>query len=71
MSCPRLLYWGGDDRQMAKALRRARTELLLQDVDFVELAGLDHAACNTREALGQHVVPMVDEWLSRRVGRDW
>jgi hypothetical protein len=68
---PCLLYWGSDDRQVASKLRRARTKLLLPDADFVEFAGLDHAACNSQEALGEPVVPVVDEWLSRRVGRDW
>jgi pimeloyl-ACP methyl ester carboxylesterase len=71
MSRPCLLYWGGDDRQMAPKLRRAQTGLMLQDVDFVEFSGLDHAACNTSEALAEHVAPTIDAWLSRRVGRDW
>jgi pimeloyl-ACP methyl ester carboxylesterase len=71
MSCPCLLYWGSDDRQMAGKLRRAQTRLHLQNVDFAEFAGLDHAACNTCDALSERVVPAVDKWLARRVGRDW
>lgn len=71
MSCPCLVYWGSDDRQIAKKLRRAQARLLLHDVDFVEFTALDHAACNTRKALLEHVVPAVDEWVSSRVGRDW
>lgn len=71
MSRPCLLYWGSDDRQTARKLRNAQTQLSLQYVDFVEFAGLDHAACNSREALREPVVPTVAEWLSRRVGRAW
>jgi hypothetical protein len=56
---------------MAKKLQRAQTRVLMQDVDFVEFAGLDHAACNTAEALVKHVVPTVDKWLPRRVGHGW
>jgi hypothetical protein len=71
MSCARLLYWGSEDRQMAKRLRRARDQLLLQEVDFVEFAGLDHAACNSREALERTVVPTVVDWVSSRLGPTW
>jgi pimeloyl-ACP methyl ester carboxylesterase len=67
MSCPVLLYWGSDDLQ-SKKLRRAQARLTLNDVDFVELAGLDHTACNTQEALREHVKPVIDQWLSSRVG---
>lgn len=71
MSCPSLFYWGSTDRQMAKKLRRAQTQLGLQNVDFVEFAGLDHAACNSFEALTDEVVPMVEGWISDRVGANW
>jgi dienelactone hydrolase len=71
MSRPCLLYWGGDDRQMTRKLRRAQTGLKVGDVDFVEFGGLDHAACNTPQALAEHVAPTIDAWLSRRVGRGW
>jgi pimeloyl-ACP methyl ester carboxylesterase len=71
MSAPCLLYWGSSDRQMATKLRQAQLRSLLKDIDFVEFVGLDHAACNTSEALDERVVPMLQEWLSRRLGRDW
>lgn len=71
MSCPCLFYWGSDDRQMARKLRRAQAQLTPGDVEFVEFAGFDHAACNTREALREHVVPTVAGWLSSHASRDW
>lgn len=67
MSCARLLYWGSKDRQMAGRLQRAQREMELQEVEFVEFAGLDHAGCNAREALEGQVVPTIANWLSRRV----
>jgi pimeloyl-ACP methyl ester carboxylesterase len=67
MPCARLLYWGSQDRQMARRLRSAQLELSLRDVEFIELAGLDHTGCNTKEALAQTVIPTVADWLSRRL----
>jgi hypothetical protein len=64
------LYWGSDDRPAAKKLRLAQAKRWPRAVHFVEFAGLDHEACNTQEALGDRVVPMVDKWLSRRARRD-
>ncbi len=71
LPCPCLFYWGSEDRQMAAKLRRAQAQVSLGEVDFVELEGLDHAACDTREALRERIVPTVAEWLSSRTGRDW
>jgi pimeloyl-ACP methyl ester carboxylesterase len=70
MSCPRLLYWGSEDRQMAKRLRRTREHLLLQDVDFIEFAGLDHGAFKG-DVQENTVVPTVADWISQRVGASW
>lgn len=79
MTCPGVLYWGGEDRQQAKELRRARERLeeinlLTQDpvggIDFVEFADLDHGAF-TDETLTDVVIPTVTEWFARRVGRAW
>lgn len=70
MSCARLFYWGGADRQMAEPLRRAQERLRFQGADFIELRGLDHRACNTPMALEGEVVPTVAEWLAR-LGRAW
>jgi pimeloyl-ACP methyl ester carboxylesterase len=61
-SIPRLLYWGSEDRQMARTLRKLREELALRDVDFVEFAGYSHAGCNTEPALTQGVVPTLRRW---------
>jgi pimeloyl-ACP methyl ester carboxylesterase len=71
MSCARLLYWGGQDRQMAQRLRRTREQLTLQDVDFIEFPGLDHGACGSPEAAESVVVPEVATWLEGRLGADW
>ena len=68
MSCARLFYWGSEDRQMAKRLRRLSEHLMLGDVDFLEFPGFDHAACNTPEALQSPVVPAIAEWVSQRLG---
>jgi pimeloyl-ACP methyl ester carboxylesterase len=70
MTCPRLLYWGSEDRQMAKKLRRARKRLTLQDVDFVEFAGLDHGAF-IDEVLADVVFPAVTSWVDQRLGATW
>ena len=73
MSAARLFYWGSEDRQMAKGLRRSRDRptLLGQDVDHIEFSGLDHAGCNEPEALGHRVVPAVADWVARRLGPSW
>ncbi len=63
MSCARLFYWGGEDRQMAKHLRRTSNQLALQDADFIEFPDLDHGDCNTPESLEHPVVPAVADWL--------
>jgi hypothetical protein len=63
MSCARLLYWGSEDRQMARRLRRTRDQLEMQEVDFIEFPGLDHSGCNTAEALEHAVVPTVASWM--------
>jgi pimeloyl-ACP methyl ester carboxylesterase len=67
-SRPWLVYWGSDDRQTARKLRRAQAQLSLPNVEFVEFAGLDHAGCGGRQPLRELVVPTVDQWAvaSRR-----
>jgi pimeloyl-ACP methyl ester carboxylesterase len=64
MPCPRLFYWGSEDRQMAKKLRRTSELLTFQDVDFIEFPGLDHGECSTPESLEDPVVPTVADWIS-------
>ena len=71
MSCARLLYWGGEHRQMARRLWRAEDQLAMQDVDCIEFPGLDHSGCNTAQALENPVVPAVASWMSRRLGPSW
>ncbi|HVX44467.1 MAG TPA: alpha/beta hydrolase [Mycobacteriales bacterium] len=71
MECPRLCYWGGEDNQMAVRLRDLRNQIPFQEVDFIELPGLDHGRCNTPEALRDAVVPAVADWLARRLGPTW
>jgi len=71
MSCARLLYWGSEDRQMAQRLRRAREQLTLQDVDFIEFPGFDHGGCSSPEALAHVVVPAVAGWLEQSLGAEW
>lgn len=71
MRCPRLLYWGSDDRQMASRLRRAEGDVFLQRVDFIEFTGLDHGACNDTPVLEHRVVPTVADWIASRVGDVW
>jgi pimeloyl-ACP methyl ester carboxylesterase len=66
MPCSAMFYWGATDRQMATALRVSQQQLLLDGVDFVEFPGLNHPACNDREALETLVVPSVEEWITRR-----
>jgi pimeloyl-ACP methyl ester carboxylesterase len=70
MSCPRLLYWGAEDRQMAKKLRRTREEFAEQGVDFLEFPGLDHGAFS-EGVLADVVIPAVERWIGRRLGADW
>ena len=70
MPCAQLFYWGGNDSQVARQLRRLSKQLSLQDADFIEIPGLDHAGCNTPIALESDVVQRVAEWL-RRVGPSW
>lgn len=66
--CPCLLYWGSNDRQFAKKLRRSQRKICSSsDVDFVEFPGLDHGACATRESLEELVVPTIEPWLAARV----
>jgi hypothetical protein len=67
-SCTRLLYWGSEDRQMAKRLRRLSEQLMLGDVDFLEFPGFDHGACNTPEALQSPVVPAIAARAAHRLG---
>lgn len=64
LSIPRLLYWGSEDRQMAKPLRRLREELILHDTDFVELAGYDHGGCSSERALTNDVAPTIRRWAA-------
>jgi pimeloyl-ACP methyl ester carboxylesterase len=70
MSCPRLLYWGSEDRQMAKRLRRSRERLDAQGTDFLEFPGLDHGAF-TDQVVGEVVIPAAVDWVERRVGSVW
>lgn len=71
MRCAQLFYWGSADRQMARQLRDLSAHLNLRDADFVEIAGLNHAQCNTPTALEHDVVPPVAGWLRRRIGPSW
>jgi hypothetical protein len=71
MSSARLFYWGSEDRQMAKRLRRLSEHLMLQDVDFLEFPGFDHRACNAPEALQSLVVPAFAQWVSPRLRAPW
>jgi dienelactone hydrolase len=71
MSCSRLFYWGSEDRQMARRLRRTSGQLTFQDVDFIEFPGLDHGGCSTPESMENPVVPTVADWISRRLGPAW
>ena len=71
MSCPRLLYWGSEDRRQAKGLRRAQERLTLQDVDFVEYPGLGHEVGGDEMLLADLVIPTVRDWVARRVGPSW
>jgi pimeloyl-ACP methyl ester carboxylesterase len=70
MPCPRLLYWGSEDRQMGKRLRRSRERLDAQGTDFLELPGLDHGAF-TQEVASEVVIPAVVDWVAQRVGLAW
>lgn len=62
MSCPRLVFWGSEDHQMAPRLRRLRQDLTLQEVDFEEFPGYDHASCCSQEALAGSVLPSIQAW---------
>jgi hypothetical protein len=70
MPCPRLLYWGSEDRQMARRLRQVRDLLAFRGVDFVEFPGLDHGAFNER-VTADLVVPTIVDWAARKVGDSW
>ena len=71
MACPRLLYWGSEDRRHARELRRAQQRLTLQDVDFVEYPGLGHEVGGDEALLAELVFPTVVDWVARRVGPTW
>jgi hypothetical protein len=71
MTCARLLYWGAEDRQVAKRFRRLGRQLMLQDVDFIEFPGFDHQGCNTPGALERSVVPAAGGRVSQRLGHSW
>lgn len=65
MDCPRLLYFGADDRSHAPGLRRARERLKDYEVDFIELPGAGHVISY------ELVLPLVVEWVARKVGSAW
>lgn len=71
MRCARLLYWGSEDRQMARGLQRAEADASFQDVDFIAFGGRDHRGCNTHAALEREVVPAIADWLERRLDGSW
>jgi pimeloyl-ACP methyl ester carboxylesterase len=71
MSSPLLFYWGAEDRQMAKRLRRMRGQLWRDGIDFAEFECLDHAACGGDEAAREVVIPAVRSWVARRLGGPW
>jgi pimeloyl-ACP methyl ester carboxylesterase len=71
MHCPRLLFWGSEDRQMAKSLRLAQQRLTLQDVDFIEYAGVGHEVGGDDDLQADLVIPDVVAWTARRVGSAW
>ena len=77
LHCPSLFYWGREDRNQARGLRRAQ-ELLGghdlfggQDIEFAEYAGLGHEAGGEPQFLTDTVTPMVVDWAARRVGSTW
>jgi pimeloyl-ACP methyl ester carboxylesterase len=70
LSRPALFYWGSDDRQMARGLRRARELLWPPGIEFLEFAGLDHGSFD-ESALGHLVIPAVREWIERAAGPRW
>ena len=71
MAAKQMFHWGSEDRQMVKHLRRMSQLLELQNADFIELAGLDHAATNEPRAIVSKVLPAVDTWLTNRLGDTW
>lgn len=68
MSCARLFHGGREDRQMAKKVSRARDQLPLQGVAFIEFSGLDQGECSTTGSMESRVVPTMGEWISQQWG---
>jgi pimeloyl-ACP methyl ester carboxylesterase len=71
MRCPRLIFWGSEDRQMVKTLRLAQQRLPLQEVDFVEFPGVGHEVGGDDALLAELVIPTVVSWADRRIGPSW
>jgi pimeloyl-ACP methyl ester carboxylesterase len=70
MTCPALIYWGSEDRQTAKGLRRAREQFEEHGIDFVEFAGLDHGAFGD-DVMTNRVIPAVVTWVGENLGKSW
>jgi pimeloyl-ACP methyl ester carboxylesterase len=70
MPFPRLLYWGSEDRQMAKRLRFARDLFSGHGVEFLEFPGLDHGAFSQQVRVDL-VIPAIEDWIARTVGPSW
>lgn len=71
MSIPRLLFWGSEDRQMAKRLRMASQRFDLQDVDFVEYPAVGHEVGGDETLVKDLVIPTVVDWTARTLGPTW
>jgi pimeloyl-ACP methyl ester carboxylesterase len=71
MCCPKLIYFGGEDRgEQGRGLRRTREQLDALGVDIVELAGFDHRTLGDEDAANEVMCTVVD-WLSHRIGPSW
>lgn len=74
MQCPVLVYFGGDGLgTQGRRLRRARKGLEACRADIVEFEGLDHQSCgfDDDDAMSGRIIPIVLDWVGRRVGLVW
>jgi pimeloyl-ACP methyl ester carboxylesterase len=62
--CSALFYWGSEDRQMARHLRRTREQFESKYINFMEFEGLDHGAFN-EDVTANIVIPAVRTWLRK------
>jgi pimeloyl-ACP methyl ester carboxylesterase len=70
MPCPKLVYFGSEDRTQGPGIRRSRAALTERGVTVIELDGLDHATCMAEPALSTLVRPTIVDWLAT-VGTGW